>query len=71
MLLNYSMKMLIKYYKKEKPKEYLFKGDNGGKYSATSIQKIFKKAKIKSGINIKGGVHLLRHSFQPICMKVA
>ncbi|MCK4407127.1 MAG: site-specific integrase [Bacteroidales bacterium] len=57
------LQMLIKYYKKEKPKEYLFEGQNGGKYSATSIQKIFKKAKIKSGINIKGGVHLLRHSF--------
>ncbi len=57
------LQMLIKYYKKEKPKEYLFEGQNGGKYSATSIQKIFKKAKIKSGKNIKGGVHLLRHSF--------
>ena len=57
------LQMLIKYYKKGKLKEYLFEGQNGGKYSAISIQKIFKKAKNKSGINIKDGVHLLRHSF--------
>ena len=55
--------ILREYYKNKKPREYLFEGQFGGKYSATSIQKIFKKAKIKSGINIKGGVHLLRHSF--------
>ena len=34
--------MLKKYYLEEKPKEYLFEGQGGGKYSAASIQNIFK-----------------------------
>lgn len=56
------LKMLKNYYKEGKPKEYLFEGQGGGKYSAASIQNIFKQAKEKSCIKLKGGVHLLRHS---------
>ncbi|MBU4445847.1 tyrosine-type recombinase/integrase [bacterium] len=33
------------------------------RYSTSSIQKIFKRALFKSGINKKATVHTLRHSF--------
>lgn len=54
------MKKIIKYYK---PKKYLFEGSNGGKYSTRSIQSVFNKAKLSSGINQKATVHTLRHSY--------
>ena len=57
------LSLLQKYYKQYKPKSYLFEGQNGGKYSSTSINNIFKRAKTRAGIKLKGGVHLLRHSF--------
>ena len=45
------------------PKEYLFEGQNGGKYSTTSIRKVFNKAIKKAKINKEATVHTLRHSF--------
>ena len=51
------------YYKKYKPKNYLFEGARGGQYSGTSVAKIItvaaKKAKLKQNIT----PHVLRHSF--------
>lgn len=38
-----TLNILRAYYKEHKPKEYLFEGQNGGKYSATSVDKITKK----------------------------
>lgn len=38
------------YFKKWKPKEYLFEGLNGGKYSPESIVKIIKRAAHKAKI---------------------
>ncbi len=55
--------LLREYYKEYKPREYLFEGQKGGKYSARSVQAIFKEALIKSNINKKASVHTLRHSF--------
>lgn len=55
--------ILRKYYKIYKPKDYLFEGQNGSKYSSTSVQKIMKKALSKAGINKKATPHTLRHSF--------
>ncbi len=55
--------LLRRYYRNYKPGEYLFEGQKGGKYSAESIGKIFQRAKLRSGIVITGGVHILRHSF--------
>jgi site-specific recombinase XerD len=55
--------LLRKYYKKYKPKEYLFEGVNGGKYSVTSIRKIFGRALASSGIKKDAHLHTLRHSF--------
>lgn len=56
-------KLLRDYFIKFRPKEYLFEGANGGKYSTSSIRKILanstKKAKIKKAVV----PHSLRHSF--------
>lgn len=45
-----------------KPKRYIFPGRKG-KYSIKSVQKVFEKAKKKSGIKKKATCHSLRHSF--------
>lgn len=61
-----SEKLLIilrEYYKEYKPKEYLFEGQKGGKYSARSVQAIFKEALRNSKIKKEASVHTLRHSF--------
>jgi site-specific recombinase XerD len=61
-----SQKLLIalrKYYIEYKPKYWLFEGQYGGQYSETSIQKVFRTAKIKSKINPLATTHTLRHSF--------
>lgn len=55
--------LLRKYYMRYKPAYWLFEGQEGGKYSATSVQKIFRKAVQNSGINAWATPHTLRHSF--------
>ncbi|GAB4453292.1 MAG: site-specific integrase [Bacteroidia bacterium] len=55
--------LLREYYKEYKPKEYLFEGQKGGKYSARSVQAIFRKAAYNAKINKDVSVHTLRHSF--------
>ncbi|MBE9468142.1 MAG: tyrosine-type recombinase/integrase [Bacteroidetes bacterium] len=55
--------ILREYYKTYKPKNYLFEGSKGGKYSRTSIQKILKKAVLKAKIPKRVTIHTLRHSF--------
>lgn len=54
---------LREYYREYKPKDYLFEGEPGGKYSPRSVQNIFKKALKLSGIKKHATVHTLRHSF--------
>ncbi|PID88282.1 MAG: integrase [Bacteroidia bacterium] len=51
------------YYKKFRPKEWLFEGQYGGQYSVRSVQAIFKKAMKKAGIHKTIGIHGLRHSY--------
>lgn len=61
-----SEKVVIKlqeYFEIYKPVEWVFEGENGGRYAERSVQNIFVKAKIKSGINPYATVHTLRHSF--------
>ena len=53
---------LREYYKKYKPKEYLFEGQKGGKYSTSSVRNLIKNAVKKAGIR-HVTPHILRHSF--------
>lgn len=46
------------YYKQHRPKEYLFEGQWGGKYSKRSIQEI-----VKQHLGPQYHIHQLRHSF--------
>jgi site-specific recombinase XerD len=54
---------LRRYYKKYKPKEYLFEGQRGGQYSGTSVRMIVDHAAKKAGIAKHVTPHILRHSF--------
>jgi len=51
------------YYRKFRPKNYLFEGVHGSPYSATSIQKVIKRAARKSNVKKTVTPHMLRHSF--------
>jgi len=54
---------LREYYKTCKPKTYLFEGETGKQYSASSVAKILNNAAKRSGIIKKVSPHMLRHSF--------
>jgi integrase/recombinase XerD len=58
-----TLTILREYYKAYKPRHYLFEGMDGKQYSARSIQNILKKAMQEAGIQRRGSVHTLRHSF--------
>jgi integrase/recombinase XerD len=57
------LELLREYYKRYKPKEWLFEGPDHGRYSVRSIQNVFTNAKKMAGINKLATVHTLRHSF--------
>ena len=46
-----------------RPREYLFEGQTGGRYSSESVYRVFKDALLKAGIKKEVGVHSLRHSY--------
>ena len=54
---------LREYYIKYRPKIWLFEGQDGGQYSATSIEKIFREAVKRAHIRKYVTPHSLRHSF--------
>ncbi|CAA6799673.1 MAG: Site-specific recombinase XerD [uncultured Aureispira sp.] len=56
-------KVLAQYIAEYKPIYGLFEGKNGGRYSASSVQSIFRSGVDKAGINPLATVHTLRHSF--------
>jgi site-specific recombinase XerD len=55
--------LLRDYYRKNRPSYWLFEGQDGGQYSAKSIQNIYREAQKKSGANPWSTPHTLRHSF--------
>lgn len=57
------VEMLREYYRRYKPAYWLFEGEDGGRYSKTSIQAIFRRAQQESGANPWATPHTLRHSF--------
>jgi site-specific recombinase XerD len=50
-------------YRAYRPQNYLFEGQDGGKYSVRSAQHVFEAALEKAKINKEAGIHSLRHSF--------
>ena len=58
-----TLKLLEEYFRAYKPGEYLFEGQFGGKYSATSVRKVLSEAVQKAGVHPHSGTHTLRHSF--------
>lgn len=57
------LELLRKYVGEYTPKEYLFEGQNGGKYSSASVQQLMRKHRKKANIKKKATPHTLRHSF--------
>jgi len=58
-----TLDLLRKYYTEYRPKKILFEGQTGERYSATSVQRVFKRALLKAGVRKKATLHTLRHSF--------
>lgn len=58
------LKILRPYYKLHKPETWLFEGQNKGeKYSAKSLENVFKQALAKAHIKRPATLHWLRHSY--------
>ena len=55
--------ILREYVRQYRPKEYLFEGEGANPYSTRSAQAVLFVAKQKAGIQKKGSIHLLRHSY--------
>ncbi|MBO6793058.1 MAG: tyrosine-type recombinase/integrase [Balneolaceae bacterium] len=63
-LLSPKVLVLLRQYATEyNPKEYLFEGQNGGKYSSASIQNLMRKHRKLANIKKRATPHTLRHSF--------
>ena len=62
-LSQYVLEILRKYYKTYEPKEYLFEGQKGGKYSNVSAGQVFKRTLKKAKVGKHATLHTLRHSF--------
>ncbi len=54
---------LKEYFKMYEPKDFVFEGRSGKKYSAKSVQQVFQDAVKKAGIKKNVSVHSLRHSY--------
>jgi site-specific recombinase XerD len=55
--------LLREYYLEYKPNEYLFEGQNGGKYTTSSMRKILSKSVRLADVKKNVVLHSLRHSF--------
>jgi len=57
------LKTLDQYLEEYHPKEYLFEGEKGGQYTASSLQTVIKEISAKAKITKKVTMHTLRHTF--------
>lgn len=57
------LRLLRDYYKSYTPKEFLFEGQGGGKYSEKSLENVFKQSLFKAGNKKPVTLHWLRHSY--------
>lgn len=58
-----ALDVLRQYFKKYRPQEFLFEGQNGGRYSDSSLRKVFTSVLKDARIEKKVTLHSLRHSF--------
>lgn len=63
MLSEATLVLLRSYYKCYRPSYWLFEGVDGGQYSTSSVNKVFRAAAKKAGIAAWATPHTLRHSF--------
>ena len=54
---------LRQYYKKFRPKDWLFEGFSRGPVSDSTVEAVFKQALRKSNVQKEVGIHSLRHAF--------
>ena len=54
---------LRKYWIEYRPKDYLFEGSKGGRYSEQSVLSIVKRCAVKGNLKMSVTPHMLRHSF--------
>ena len=70
MLSEKLLSLLHEYSNEYKPKDYLFEGQRGGKYSPRSVQSILKSALKTLKITKDASIHTLRHSFATHLLEV-
>ena len=58
------LESLRQYYRAYRPRKYLFEsGQTGGPLSQRSVQAVFQRAKVQTGVSRKVSVHTLRHCY--------
>jgi site-specific recombinase XerD len=57
------LEALRSYYKTYRPRNYLFEGANGARYTSSSAAKVLQRAASKAGISRSITLHTLRHSY--------
>jgi len=58
-----TLQLLRTYFKKFKPRDFLFNGQDGIQYTATSVRALIRRSSESAGIHKKVTPHTLRHSY--------